>query len=175
MRALCHIPTCLCLVLALLLVGCGTAGKVAKVVTNPGVEVGEPKDQPSIMELTAYAELDANTNEFGERAPINIWVFQLSDDSAFLQSDYFELTENPRKALRTGLEDFERIQIEPGESKVLKEIKLERKAVYLGIVAGYIDIERKNWRTTAEIKPRGETYSTLVAARKDSIFLDIHR
>lgn len=175
MRGALPISICLSLALAFSLGGCGTAGKVAKVVTNPGVEVGEPKDQPSVMELTAYAELGSNTNEFGERVPINVWVFQLSDDTAFLQSDYFELTENPRRALGSAMEDFERIQIEPGESKVIKEIKIERQATYLGIVAGYIDIDRKNWRTVSDIKPRGETYSTLVAARSNSIFLDIHR
>ena len=110
----------------LMLQGCGAQkipGKIMEVIKDPNIQVGDEKKQQSTVDLTFYAEPNSNKNEGGEAVPLDIWVFQLSDDGKFLNTDFFTLTEIPKEGLGTTYIKLKEYQIEPEKSKIVKGIK----------------------------------------------------
>lgn len=56
----------------LALSGCETAKKLGKVISNPDIQVGDLKSQPSEITITLLTEPDANLNADGEAAPVDV-------------------------------------------------------------------------------------------------------
>lgn len=86
-------------VLILLLPGCTTLGKMAKVAANPDIQVGSNDRQPSTVGFSLLAEPDANPNESGEAAPVEFQLVMLAEDSRLLATDYDQVTTDIEKAL----------------------------------------------------------------------------
>lgn len=162
----------------LMLSACGAQqipGKILKVLADPSIPVGEPKDQKTLIDITVFAELGANRNDLGEYVPIDVWIFQLGDDGKLLQSSYEEVTESYKEALGTTFIDVKEVQVMPGESKVVKELELDKNTVFIGLVGGYTKPERVDWRVVEQVKPKGETYKLLAVMSRKKIITNLHR
>ena len=166
------------LVTLLVLSACGAQkipGKVFKVIADPEIPVGEPKDQPSLIDVIIFSEPGSNKNDLGESVPIDVWVFQLSDDGKLLQSSFEELTEDYKNALGTTFVDVKEVQVMPGESKVLTELEIDKKTAFIGLVGGYVTPEKVDWRAVEPVKPKGETYKLLAVLNRKIIITNLHR
>ncbi len=149
--------------------------KVWEVIKDPGIPVGEPKDQPTLMDITVFAEPGANRNDLGEHVPIDVWIFQLGDDGKLLQSSFEEATEDYEAAFGTTFIDVKEVQVMPGESKVVKELELDEDTVFIGLVGGYTKPEKVDWRVVEQVKPKGETYKLLAVMSRKKIITNLHR
>ncbi|WP_150523509.1 type VI secretion system lipoprotein TssJ [Roseibium sediminis] len=164
--------------LVCLLPGCGAQeipGKVIKVIKDPKIPVGEPKDQPSLVDITVYSETGANRNEGGESVPIDVWVFQLSDDGKFFQADFETLVTDPKAVLSTTFVKVKEVQVEPGQSKTINELELEKDTTFIGIAGGYMEPDKVDWRTVEAVKSKGETYKLLAVMNRRKIITNLHR
>lgn len=56
----------------LALSGCETAKKLGKVISNPDIQVGDLKSQPSEITITLLTEPDANLTADGKAAPVDV-------------------------------------------------------------------------------------------------------
>ncbi|SFT50703.1 type VI secretion system protein VasD [Pseudovibrio denitrificans] len=168
-----------CMFVALLVLGACEAQKIPekvfKVVMDPGIPVGEPKDQPSLIDVTIFSEPGSNKNDLGESVPIDVWVFQLGDDGKLLQSSFEEATEDYENALGTTFVDVKEVQVMPGESKVVTELELDKETVFIGLVGGYAKPEKVDWRAVEKVKPKGETYKLLAVISRKKIITNLHR
>jgi type VI secretion system protein VasD len=166
-----------CLLILGFLSSCGAQKipkKVMEVIKNPDIQVGEKDEQPTKVDITFYAEPNSNKNDVGEPVPLDIWVFQLSDDGKFLNNDFFDLTEIPKETLGTTFIKLKEYQIEPEKSKIIKKIKLDEETTHIGIIGGYSDTERTDWRTIKKVKAVGEEYNMVVVFRRRKIVVDLH-
>jgi len=165
----------------ILLAGCGggngpgTMGKIRQILADPSLEVGKSNTQTaSVVTITAYAEPDANQTDYGA-APVDLWIFELSDPDELMSADFMALIEAPQQALATSYIKHYRKQVIAGRSTVLAPFDLDSRTNYLGVVAGYADIDNVKWRVVERVKSKGETYSAMVPVTKRRIMLQLHR
>ncbi|SDT88484.1 type VI secretion system lipoprotein TssJ [Halopseudomonas salegens] len=89
--------------------------------------------------------------DLNERAsPVEVHVYFLRDDNAFLEQDYFDLVASPEQALRQDLLMNESVIVVPGQA-VQKRMYVDDGYAYVGVVASFRDLEGSVWR---DIKQR---------------------
>ena len=151
--------------LTLVLAGCGlgdAAKKIWEVVKDPDVQVGEEDEQKSLVTLMVHHEAGANMNDFGEPAPVDLWIFQLTDKDKFADAEYWELTSKPRNALDNEFVDMVEETFKPGETRTIGEIELEPKTSYIGVVTGFANLSESQWRTVKKVRAVGKKYDALI-------------
>lgn len=151
------------------------ASKMAKIAMDPDMAIGPPKDQPSVANITLYAEPGVNKNDFGQASPVDVWVFQLSDEDKLMSTDFLTLSDDPKGALATSYVSHQQKQVKPGESAIMPAIKLDDETTLIGVAVGYSNIENVKWRAVERVKATGEEYNILVPIRSKSVAVQIHR
>jgi type VI secretion system protein VasD len=149
---------------------------MGQVAMNPDISVGlSPKDTPSKATISLYAEKDVNKNTFGQASPVDVWLFQLSDENRLKTLDYITLTANPKDALSEAYVEHKQTQIEPGKSKVIENWEFKKDTIAIGVAVGFREIDKVNWRALEVVKPKGEEYKIVVAVRDKDVLIDVHR
>lgn len=112
--------------------------------------------QPAkLTTLTLQSSADINPNLFGRPSPIAITVYQLTDADAFKQADYFALQNQAATLLGKDLLTKKSLFLLPNESRKL-EINLDNKTRYLGVIAGYTELDAGTWRTTLPLSNKNK-------------------
>jgi len=155
--------------------GPGTMAKIRQILADPSLEVGKANTEvASVATVTVYAEPDANQTDYGE-APVELWIFELSDPDELMSSDFMALTEDPKQALSTSYIKHYKKQVVAGRSTVLAPFDLDGRTNYIGVAAGYANIDAAKWRAVERVKPKGETYSVMIPVTKRRVMLQLHR
>ncbi len=149
--------------------------KIVQILSNPDIPIGDQKDQPSIATLTVYAESGSNRNQLGESVPIDIWIYQLRDDSTFKTLDYFGAIEQPKEYLSTSYVDHVQLRIEDGDSRIVDRLEINKNTRYIGVIGGYSDAETQVWRQAEKINFRGEEYKILITLSRTGVKIHPHR
>ncbi len=113
---------------------------------------------PTYLNLTISADSDLNPDLAARPSPLVLKLVDMKAHTAFSNADYFKLAANPKTVLGPDYVADETMPIRPGEIKRLK-LKLHEKSKYLGVVAGYRDIEKAKWRYI--LKPKVEALSEI--------------
>lgn len=161
--------------MTMLLIGCGgieAAGKIAQVIADPGIQVGDKKAQPTKVTLSLVAEDVLNLNYEGDATPIQIDLFQLKDNSRFLAADYDSIASDAKSVLGKSYIDQEEYFIEPSGNQYVKTLELEEKTQYLGVVAHYSDIDEVIWKKIVKVNSLGEEPHFLVLLKDREIRLN---
>ena len=91
-----------------------------------------------------------NPSDSGEASPITLTFYELKSSAAFKQADYFDLDSSAASVLNSDLIDKQSIEVRPGES--LKQgLFLPDGVKYVGITAGYRNIDQSIWRATIPV------------------------
>ncbi|UXN05039.1 MULTISPECIES: type VI secretion system lipoprotein TssJ [unclassified Bartonella] len=149
--------------------------KMGQIMADPSLPVGEQKsDKPSTALITVYADKKANTSEYGD-APIDVWVFQLSDPDEFEGADYYSLFEDPKKALETSYIRHVKKQVKPGESTVLTPFKFTDTTNFIAVVAAYANMDNVTWKAVEKVNATGEQYKIMVPIVHTGVAIQVHR
>ncbi|QJY57247.1 type VI secretion system lipoprotein TssJ [Salmonella enterica] len=162
---------CLVMVLcAAVLTGCETAKKLGQVISNPDIQVGDLKSQPSEMTITLLTEPDINLNADGEAAPVDVQLIYLTDDSKLQAADYDQIasTQLP-DALGKNYLDHQDFSLLPDVMKTLPPVKLDEKTQFIGVVAYFSDDQATEWKQIEPVEGTGHSYRLLVHVRQSSI------
>lgn len=119
---------------------------------------------PTRIEATIAAADDLNPDYRGRPSPLVVRIYQLKSDLAFNNASFFALYDNDQSELGADLLGKEEIELRPGEDKVYSRV-LGDDTRYVGILAGYRDIDNASWRAIAEVKKGKTTEVTLDFAR----------
>lgn len=150
--------------------GCEMSKKIGQVIANPGIPVGDLKQQPSTVTLTLLAEPDANMNAEGEAAPVDVQLVYLSDDSKFEGADYDLVASTPLpEALGKNYIDHQDFTLLPDTLKTLPDMKLDSKTQFIGIVAYFSDDQAGVWKQIVPVESAGHHYRLLAHIRQNSI------
>ena len=99
--------------------------------------------QPVTVQLSADA--DVNPDVAGRPSPLVARVYQLRQDSIFMNADFFALYDHDKETLAADLVSREELVFKPGESRTL-ELKFDPQVRLLAVLAGYRDLRNAQWR-----------------------------
>lgn len=123
--------------------GCG--GKPVK-------EAPPPAGPPPELRISVSAAANANRGPGGKGLPIVVRLYELKARGAFDGADFYSLYD--REAATLGAESIgrEEATLAPGTERLVVR-NLNPEARYLGVLAGFRDIDHATWRTVLELRP----------------------
>jgi type VI secretion system protein VasD len=119
------------------------------------------------LEILITASADVNPDLESRASPVILHVLELTAIDEFNRADYFSLTQDDAAALGVDVVNKTELILTPGSQKSLT-LELDEKVTYLGLVAGYRDIDNSRWRIAEEIRP-GKTERVSVSLGRDQV------
>lgn len=150
----------LVLAIAVGLAGCGGDDDAAK---KPAPEVRPPGERPAKVVLVFIAEPAINPDPAGRPSPVYFKLLELKATAAFDGADYAALERDAGKKLGGELKGEHEVMLRPGATLV-RRVTPQPESRFLGVVAGFRDIEQARWRAVQAI-PAQET--TVLVIRVD--------
>ncbi|MDR0183470.1 type VI secretion system lipoprotein TssJ [Lysobacter arvi] len=98
----------------------------------------------------------------GQASPLAIQVVQLSDDSLLLNADYDALAIDLKKALGSTYLRHDDYVLKPGQYKTVPLRKLDKDALYIGVIAAYHEFDLRRWKAVYRLDPTGHRYGVLM-------------
>lgn len=144
---------CVILALAAALAGCGSA---------------PAKPVEAKARISASAEV--NPNSAGRPSPIHVRIFQLKEDGAFLDADFWALVDKEQETLAASLVQRLEFDLTPGESKDFP-LKISPDARVLGVMAEFADYRNAQWRVVAQAPNK----SLMDMIKKDRVTISIDK
>lgn len=125
-----------------------------------------PREQTQ-LELTVTAQAGMNPDDKGRAAPMLVRVYELKSTAAFEAADYFSLAANDKAVLGSDLLVRDEFILRPGEVRALRR-KSHPDIEAVGVMAGYRELARSDWRAVQTIDPAPEAawYRAMWPARK---------
>lgn len=130
-------------VISAMLASCQSAGNDKK------------KSHTDSVKLSFVAASNINKNSAGEANPVRIMVYQLTQQQAFMASDFITLTENSDPELANQIALDLDVMILPGEKKE-KVFKISENVVALGVISAYRNISEAEWKVVYLIPDKPE-------------------
>ncbi len=106
---------------------------------------------PTRIEANIAAAEDLNPDYKGRASPLVVRFYHLKSDLAFNNASFFALYDNDEAELGSDLLGKEEIELRPGQELVYNR-NFEPETRYVGVLAGYRDIENASWRAVVEIR-----------------------
>jgi type VI secretion system protein VasD len=122
--------------------GCG--GKPPKEPPPPG--------PPPELRISVSAAANANRGPGGQGLPIVVRLYELKARGAFDGADFYSLYDRESATLGGELIGREEATLAPGKERLFVR-NLNPEARYLGVLAGFRDIDRATWRAVQELRP----------------------
>ncbi|MHB8885001.1 MAG: type VI secretion system lipoprotein TssJ [Methylovirgula sp.] len=109
-----------------------------------------PKTTP--LKFLVQADKSINPDEQGNPYPIVLRIYELKQDTQFNQMSYFDLADSDTNKLGADLVAKREIELKPGDTqKFERDTPVETR--YIGVIAGFRNIQNAQWRAVGEIKP----------------------
>jgi type VI secretion system protein VasD len=93
---------------------------------------------------------DTNPDVEGRPSPVVVRVYQLKEEGAFNNAEYFALVDKEQETLGPSLVSREEYELRPQETRKF-ELKSPPEAKYLGVIAGFRDIRNAKWKAVAAV------------------------
>jgi type VI secretion system protein VasD len=120
-----------------------TCAVVLATALGSGCASGPPKPIP--VKATLVTAVDVNPDVEGHPAPIVVRLYELKEEGAFNNADYFKLVDREQEALGGSLAGREEYEVQPGESRTW-DMKVPGEARFLGVAAGFRDLPNSHWK-----------------------------
>lgn len=146
--------------------GCADmAAGVSKAVLDKAFESTPPE-----IEASLEASADLNPDASHKPSPLIVRLYELSDITEFNAAEFYTLYEKDKDVLAKDIKGREEFMLLPNEKKTLeRELKMETR--YLGIVAGYYDMDKAVWRASVET-PIDETTEVKILFGANAITIE---
>jgi type VI secretion system protein VasD len=143
----------------------GLAMVLAAGVSGCGSAPAKPAEAKARIAATAQV----NPNSSGRPSPIHVRIFQLKEDGAFVDADFWALVDKETETLGTSLVQRLEFDLTPGESKDFP-LKISPDARVLGVMAEFADYRNAQWRVVA--KAPNKTLTDLVKKDRVTVTID---
>ena len=114
-----------------------------------GCASNAPKDETYTVELrsTDFINPDAS----GRASPILVKLLALRSTNQFSKVDFFKVFDDPATALQSELVSASEITLLPSSREKVR-VKADDTVEYIGVVAGFQDIDSAIWRAQSKLK-----------------------
>lgn len=103
------------------------------------------------VDVTIDAARDLNPDARGRPSPVALKLFELKSLTAFERADFFSLFDRERETLGAELVARDDFVVKPGDH-LTQERKVAKETRFLGLLVGYRDLERAQWRLAIPIE-----------------------
>ncbi len=112
--------------------------------------LGAPK--PTIIGVRLLADDTINPSPTGQASPVNVRLYVLKDETAFLQSDFQTLYASDAQVLGSSMLSKKEVLVPPsGNIPIQETVPLE--ATSLGVLVAFRTIDTAQWRSTIGLQP----------------------
>ena len=133
----------------------------------------EIPELPSLVCYSIYADPDVNLNVSGQPTPISLQVFQLEDDSMFLDASFDELIDDYGSALGSTYVDHVDYVLKPGQFKFVELFDVEEDTKFIAVFGKYAEPNKTQWKKIIRIKPLNKRYRLMVYLGSDEAKMSI--
>jgi len=127
---------------------------IMSLATLTACKSGPKPPKPKIVKLTVQASATANPDDKQRPSPIVVRIYQLKDDAAFKDADFFSLYEKEQGVLAAALISRAEFEVAPGHQQAI-DYQLSPDARFVGVAAAYHDIRNAGWRTEIGSQDKG--------------------
>ena len=131
---------------------------------------GSAPAKPADAKARISASAEVNPNSAGRPSPIHVRIFQLKEDGAFLDADFWALVDKEQETLAASLLQRLEFDLTPGESKDFP-LKISPDARVLGVMAEFADYRNAQWRVVAQAPNK----SLMDMIKKDRVTISIDK
>lgn len=110
--------------------------------------------KPVKARLSIAAAANANPDADGRPSPVVVRVYQLKDDAAFGNADFFAIFDKEEATLAGSLVGREEFVLAPGDKRT-EEFGVSREAKFVGVAAAFRDIRNSQWRVLQPAPKKG--------------------
>lgn len=108
--------------------------------------------KPTHLELIVNANKDLNPNKNNIPSPLVLMMYELEDDEIFKKLGYWELHDDAKEKLSGKLLSQSKHIITPDENQRYR-ILFDKNAKFFGLVGGFREIDKGEWRYIKVLKP----------------------
>ncbi|WP_407334415.1 type VI secretion system lipoprotein TssJ [Enterovibrio sp. 27052020O] len=130
-----------------------------------------PQDQPTTVTYSLVATGNVNPNISGDATSVEVQVFELEDDSMFLSSDFEQLADEAKAALKSNYIDHRDYSLVPGQFKFIDHFEIEEDTRYIATMVRFSDPDVSEWKKVVKILPVGRKYHLLIYIDKNEVLL----
>ena len=127
-----------------------------KDVAEPQASAAEVEANTAAVELHFHAIAGLNPGANGQAAPVRVRIFELKNAATFGRSDYFALADRAQSTLGLDLLDQDEVMVQPGQQLSIQR-DLDQSTRQIGLLVGYRELDRAQWRTVLNVPPRQYT------------------
>lgn len=109
-----------------------------------------PPPPPLSVKVHLQASTDINPDGSGRASPLVVRVYELRQDVAFRDADFFALYDHEKQTLAADLVSSQEYQLRPGESRDF-DFKADPQMHFLMVAAAYRDLRNAQWRAGYEL------------------------
>lgn len=120
------------------------------------------------VSLYFSAAAGLNPGADGTPAPVRVRVYELKNAAAFERADYFALAERAQATLGADLVDQDEVLLQPGRQLQLDR-PLNPATRLVGLVVGYREVDRAQWRSVLPVPPHDYQISLDVRAVRSAV------
>lgn len=102
--------------------------------------------------MEVASQPNVNPDSSGRPSPIIVKMYEMRNDMAFRQGDFQVLFMEPMKVLGAHLVAMDELLFVPGEARVVEYAPMPETR-YVGILAGFRQMERARWRAVLPVDP----------------------
>ncbi|HMD73040.1 MAG TPA: type VI secretion system lipoprotein TssJ [Steroidobacteraceae bacterium] len=113
-----------------------------------------PKPQPVNVKLNIVVSADVNPDAQNRPSPIVVRIYQLKDDAAFKDADFFALYDKEEATLAASLGSRAEYELAPGESRSV-DYSVSPDTRFIGVIAAYRNIRDAQWRALSGPADKG--------------------
>jgi type VI secretion system protein VasD len=112
--------------------------------------------KPDKAKAIVSAGADVNPDSTGRPSPVVVRIYQLKEDVAFRNADFFALYDKEAQTLGADLLAREEFVLAPGDSRKV-EFAVQHDTRFIGVAAAFRDIRNARWRAIAAAPKKGLT------------------
>lgn len=128
---------------------------------------------PTQISYSVFADNKVNQNVSGDPTPISVQVFQLEDDSMFLDASYDELLDDYDDALDSSYVDHSDYVLAPGQFKFVEFFELDDDTRFIAVIGKYSEPNSTQWKKIMRVQPMNKQYHMMIYFGPDEVKLSI--
>jgi type VI secretion system protein VasD len=134
---------------------------------------GSAPTKPLTTKASIIASNEVNPNAQGRASSVHLLIFQLRDESAFMNADFASLVEKEQETLGASLVQRAEADLSPGDERELV-LNISPEARVLGVVAELANYRNAEWRAFTRV-PSKEKERVVIRLDRNSTSIRVSK
>lgn len=143
-------------------------------LTAQGCSIAQPsKNKKENISIRLTTNENVNPDINNRPSPLSLYIYLVDDPDYFFTQNYFELTGLAENRTISSIELIDNFVIYPKSQKT-KEYKLSKDDKFIGIVAGFRDINNSHWKINVDKSEIKKNFFSRIFTKKKTIDIQVN-